>query len=170
MTANRRVSSRRNGYLMLDLIIVMLIVSVVLSTSSVWVYKTMHYSMEVKQRDQHARTISRISRQLRLDAQFAESLAVDGMQLSILQSDETKIDYSIESNTIKRKVKGGSQPHHDEFKFATNAELAWNDGSSPNSVLLDIRRDASAKLALKSQQSKRIDAQVRISCSPGEKE
>ena len=46
MNLNNPMTSptRRRGYLMLDLLVVMSLIVIVLSTSSIWLYKTMQYS------------------------------------------------------------------------------------------------------------------------------
>lgn len=165
MKTKHSLRTRPRGYLMLDLIIVMMIISVVLTTSSVWVYKTMRYSMEIKQRDIHARAISRISRQLRNDAYLAKSIDVQGMTLSIVDQNQTNIEYLIDSNRIDRRVKVGSKVHQDRFSFADTASLSWAGEVSSGTATLDVRRNFPVAPASSSLHQRRLDAQIRISCS-----
>jgi len=87
---NRRPN--RYGYFMMESLVVMTIVVVVLSTSSVWVFKTMRYATAVKQRTMHVRNISRISHQIRSDARNAKTIAVDEDVVKI-QTDDRAIQF-----------------------------------------------------------------------------
>jgi len=152
----------RRGYLMLDLLIVMTLTIVVLSTSSIWLYKTMQYSSTVKQRDIHARNISRISRQLRTDASDAESISVQAKTLTLSTASKTKIEYTIDDNAIHRKMTGGEQTHHDDFAFIDNATLTWRKDDGTDSASLEIRRDFSSMSPSKNVKPKRFDAVIGI--------
>lgn len=151
----------RRGYLMLDLIIVMSLTVVVMSTSSIWLYKTMQYSSSVHQRDLHARNISRISRQLRTDASDADSLSIEAKTLTFSMA-KTEIEYSIDNNKIHRTMTGGKQTHHDDFAFADNVLLTWSNDEGSGSASLEIRRDFSAKSPSKNVKSKRFDAVISV--------
>ena len=153
--------SRRHGYIMLDTLIVMTVIVVVLSTTSVWVFKTMRYSAEVKQRTAHVRNISRISHQLRSDARNAKSITVDDKVVKI-QTDDRAIEYTIKSNELHREASGGDQPHRDDFQFCSNAVLEWQAGDSANVVTLNIHRDFSKHSVSKEAPAKRLDSQIRI--------
>jgi len=166
----------RRGYLMLDLLIVMTMTIVVLSTSSIWVYKTMQYSSDVRQRELHARGISRISRQLRSDARDAQSISTKGDQLVIATTRAQTIKYTIKDNRLHREasvrvptIRSGDLPdsrtpttHRDDFDFAKNAKLAWNLEPSKLTVSLDISRDFSHLSTSKKKTSKGLDAQILI--------
>ena len=164
MNLNNPMTSptRRRGYLMLDLLVVMSLIVIVLSTSSIWLYKTMQYSSTVKQRDLHARNISRIGRQMRMDAFDANSISVQAKTLTLTTATSTKIEYLIDNNAIHRTMTGGKQTHHDDFTFAENANLIWSDDGDSDSVSLEIRRDFSAMSPSKTATSKRIDAVIRV--------
>lgn len=157
-----RSRARSRGYLMLDLMIVMTLTMVVISMTSVWIYKTMLYSNDVNQRDSHARNISRISRQLRTDARQANSITVDDDTLTIEIANQNDIEYSIDANAVHRKHATETETHQDRFEFASNAKLEWNPQESSDSVSLDIKRDFSHLSASKDVTSKRLDAQIRI--------
>lgn len=162
----KRIRQRTRGYLLIELMVVMTMTMVILSLSSVWVYKTMLYSSNVAQRDSHARNISRISRQLRTDARDAVSVTANDNLLSIKTSDGMTIEYSIDGSTISRKFVQESGTHQDRFEFATNAKLKWDDSQAPESVALNIVRDHSASSVTKKMKSKRLDAQIRIRAKP----
>jgi len=165
MKQNRLSTSRhrqnKRGYLMLDLIIVMMLTIVILSTTSVWMYKTIRYSAEVAQRDSHARNISRISRQLRTDARDASSISVDGNMLTITTDSKSSIEYKINDNSIHRTVTGGDKDHHDDFAFVSNAKLEWEEADT-KSAALEIRRDFSHMSASNKKPSKGLDARIVI--------
>lgn len=158
----RRLHRSRNGYLMLDLLIVLTLTIVVLSTTSIWVYKTMQYSSDVKQRIAHSRSISRISQQLRTDSRDAGSIAIEDKVILITAGD-TSIRYTIESNRLHREVTGGDKVHRDDFGFARNAVLKWMQGSSEQIVLLNIGRDFREMTPGKTETAIRLDSQIRIS-------
>ena len=160
--------TRSRGYLMLDLIIVMTLTMVVISMTSVWVYKTMLYSNDVNQRDSHARNISRISRQLRTDAHQANSIIVDDATLTIGIANQNDIEYSIDANSVQRKLVNKNKTHQDRFEFATNAKLKWDQQDSSEFVTLNIRRDFSHMSTSKDATPKRLDAQIRIGVSAEE--
>lgn len=157
---NRR-SSR--GYLMLDLIIVLSLIVVVLSVTSIWVYKTMRYSSEVRQRDTHARNISRLSHQVRTDSNDAKSIVIDGATLKFGTADGDSIEYTIKANRIHRtaSTSGDSQKHQDYFEFAANAvpQLRTMAGGL---ISLDIERNLSALTPSKSAEAKKLDVQIQI--------
>lgn len=172
LLSNRK---RRHGYLMLDMLIVMTLTAVVLSTTSIWVYKTMQYSSEVRQRDLHARNISRISRQLRNDVRDASSFKVDGDQLAIETARGLSITYTIKSDRLHRVVAinlpgvsieggaaGSEQPsvHRDHFEFARTATLSWNK-SSETAVELNIGRVVGKEPKAKNPPTK-LDAQIVV--------
>lgn len=162
----KRLSTSRywqhnRGYLILDLLIVMMLTIVILSTTSVWVYKTIRYSTEVAQRDSHARNISRISRQLRTDARDASSISVEANLLTITTDSESSIEYKISENSIHRTMTGGDKDHHDDFAFVHNARLVWAEEDS-KSAALEIRRDFSEMSASKTKQSRGLDARIVI--------
>jgi len=167
----------RRGSLLLDMIVAMTMTIVVLSTSSIWVYKTMQYSSKVRQRDLHARGISRISRQLRSDAREASSISAEGDQLVIKTPRAQTITYTIKANRLHREssVKlptianedlsnsGNPTAHQDDFDFANNAKLNWSLEQSSGTVSLDIGRDFSHLSASKKKTTKGLDAQILIS-------
>ena len=164
----------RRGYLMLDLLIVMTLTAVVLSTTSIWVYKTMQYSSEVRQRDLHARNISRISRQLRTDVRDASSLAVEDDRLVIKTENGLSITYAIKTDWIHREVTlagpgvsiGGVAAedyppiHRDDFEFARTVTLSWNE-QSEEAVALHIGRLVGKQPAAKDK-SMKLDAQIVV--------
>ncbi|QEG20515.1 hypothetical protein [Mariniblastus fucicola] len=153
---------RSRGYLMLELIIVMSLTVVILSTSSVWVYKSMRYASEVRLRDSHARNISRISRQLRSDAWRATAITVETKTLSITTADEQTIEYLIDENLVSRKRTGGDKTHHDQFHFAPNAGLKWNRDAT-GSIAFEVSRDFSNLSASKKRDpSGKLDVQIQI--------
>ena len=152
----------QRGYLMIDLLIVMSLTALVLSMASIWVYKTLRYSTDVRQRDLHARNISRISRQLRTDIRDAQTISNKGNELVIRAGETDSISYNIDANQIHRKVTGGSQVHHDDFEFATNAKLSWKDQEN-NAVSLDISRDFSDRAPAKKAPTRGLDAQILLS-------
>jgi hypothetical protein len=147
---------------MLDLMIVMTLTMVVISMTSVWVYKTMLYSNDVNQRDSHARNISRISRQLRTDARQANSIIVNDDLLTIGIPNQNNIEYSIDTNSVHRKQATENETHQDRFEFASNTKLEWKPQDSSNSVALNIKRDFSHLSTSKDAVSKRLDAQIRV--------
>lgn len=176
MKRNRPAKSRfrgLRGYLMLDLIIVMSLTVVVLSTTSVWLYKTIRYTAEISQRDSHCRNISRISRQLRFDVRGSKSVSVNGNTLTIA-GDSISVEYLIDANAVRRTVTGGEKTHRDEFEFTDNAKLEWkkdlegtdiveganNVGGS--GVSLEISRDFSSMSATKTETAASLDARIRI--------
>lgn len=155
----------RHGYLMLDTLIVMTLTILVLSTTSIWIYKTMQYSSDVKQRISHTRNISRIGKLLRTDARDADSISFEEDAIEIATGEE-KVRYTIESNRIFRKATTGEQTHQDEFTFASNAALAWEQGSFENVAMLNIGRDFSDLTPGKSKHDSGLDSQIRISLRP----
>jgi len=155
-----RPNSNSRGYLMIDLLIVMTLTIMILSTTSIWLYKTIRYTTEVSQRDSHARNISRISRQLRTDAWDASSISVDAKTLTISTGSDTSIEYEIGEHSIHRKATGGDQEHHDDFAFIGNAKLVWAEEAE--SAALEIRRDFSQMSASKTKQSTGLDARIVI--------
>lgn len=159
--SSARSKPNHRGYLMLDLIIVMTLTVVILSITSVWLYKTIRYTAEVSQRDSHARNISRISRQLRTDARSASSISVESDKLTITTRSETSIQYEIGEHSIHRKESGGEKVHHDGFTFVDNSKLVWTEEEA-DSASLEIRRDFSHMSASKKKQSKRLDARIVI--------
>ncbi len=158
----KRFRDRTRGYLMIDLMIVMTLTMVILSMSSVWVYKTMLYSADVNQRDSHARNISRISRQLRTDARDATSITTTDHLLTINIPDQNNIEYSIDANSVFRKHADGVKTHHDRFEFSPNAKLEWISQETSNSATFNVRRDFSYFSVSKDATPKRLDAQIRI--------
>ena len=154
------------GYLLVDLLITMSAIAVVLSMSSVWVYKTLRYSTEVNQRAQQVRSISRVGHQLRADAFDATSIRVDGESLSI-ESDGQTIRYEIQSNLLQRETSGSKTVHRDRFEFAPNAVLQWQL-SGDDAVLLNIGRDYSDMSASKTKTDRGLDSQIRVSVMPEE--
>ena len=158
MKANRQ---QQRGYIMLDLLIVMSLTVLILSTTSVWLYKTIRYTNEVAQRDSHARNISRISLQLRSDARDASSVSADADTLTIINK-KNSIEYQIDANSIHRKMTGGDKAHHDDFTFVDNAKLVWTEADSSKSAALEIRRDFSHLSASKTTQTKGLDIRIVI--------
>ena len=158
MKTNRQ---QNRGYIMLDLLIVMSLTVLILSTTSVWLYKTIRYTTEVAQRDSHAPNISRISLQLRSDARDASSVSTDADTLTITK-EETSIEYQIDANSIHRKVTGGDKIHHDDFTFVDNAKLVWTETDNSKSAALEIARDFSQMSASKKTQPKGLDARIVI--------
>ena len=158
MKMNRRF---KRGYLMLDLLIVMSLMIMILSTTSVWLYKTIRYNNDVAQRDSHARNISRISRQLRIDAREANSISAQANTLTIT-TEKASIEYQIDANSIHREVSGGEKTHRDDFKFVDNAKLVWTEADDSSSASLEIRRDFSDMSAEKTQRSGGLDIRIVV--------
>jgi type II secretory pathway pseudopilin PulG len=156
---NRQKSPR--GYLMLDMIIVMTMTIMLLSVASIWVYKTLQYSTDIKQRELHARSISRISRQLRTDVRNANSMVAKDKSLIIESDEKQSIEYSINANTVHREA-SGAPVHHDDFEFATNATLTWSVDANSGAVSLDVGRDFSDRSASKKEKRKGLDAQILL--------
>lgn len=155
-----RLNSNSRGYLMLDLLIVMMLTIMILSTTSIWLYKTIRYTADVAQRDAHARNISRISRQLRIDARDAISTSIELNKLTITTGSETSIEYKIGEHSIHRKATGGDKDHHDDFTFINNVKLVW--AREADSAALEIRRDFSHLSASKTKKSTGLDARIVI--------
>ena len=164
--------TQKRGYIMLDTLIVMTVTVAVLSMSSLWIYKTLGYSREVDQRLQHVRSISRVGHQLRGDAIEATSIGVEGGVLR-LQTDRQLTRYEIKDHLIERRattaIEGSKTVHRDDFQFAPNAVLSWED--IEDAVLLNIHRDFSARAPGKEKTvpcELRLDSQIRISAVPQE--
>lgn len=148
------------GYLMIDLLITMAVVTMLFSISSVWIHKTFLYCATVNQRDSHHRNISRLGRQLRIDAALAQSIENDGDSVTLKVGD-SETTYKINANTMFRNEDNGSIAKVDRFEFAKNTNLAWIGMEKPNSLTLEISRDLS-QLTVDKKASRKLDVEIFV--------
>lgn len=150
----------RSGYLMIDMLITMAIITTLFSIYSVWIHKTFLYCSAVSERDLHQRTISRIGRELRNESSLAESITISGGSISLIQGGIETV-YTIENHRVSRTQIGENRTAMDQFTFATNAKISWIRGKTPNEATLEIRRDFS-DFTVSKEANYRLDAQIRV--------
>lgn len=155
---------QRRGYMMFDLTITMTLTAILLSTVSVWIFHAMQYSQRVKQRQTHARSISNVSRQLRLDAAEASNISLDGQQLTLVFGNGIPSTvYTIEEQVVTRVRQLGELTHRDRFPFAGNAKLQWNQTDKSEAVSLEIRRQPPRPAGKNATQPPgRLDARIQL--------
>jgi type II secretory pathway pseudopilin PulG len=166
--AERRRMS--HGYIMIDMLVVASISAMLMSMVSIWIYQSMRYSIKVNDREQHYRSIARLSSQLRSDVRNGTAIElVDGALIVTLAGDgeaePAKRKFTVDGNLVHVSDDGSDRglSYRDDFEFAPNAKLRFDDSELPNWVTLEIGRSFSdMTVSKKLPVEARLDAEIRV--------
>lgn len=136
-------TSRRSGYTLIELMVVMSVSSTLLMVAVGWIHQSMTLASAMRDRQHHHQSLMRLSRQLRDDVHRGNSVAMVGdEQLVITFADGPKLSYTISENGISRKSIDGDGPAlQDNFEFFRPVAARWDVSGLPDWISLVVVRE-----------------------------
>ncbi|MEM9409494.1 MAG: hypothetical protein AAGA30_00105 [Planctomycetota bacterium] len=132
----------RNGYTMLEMIIVVGAFSLVFVVNAKWLHETMKFSSKTKSLARQKRTMDRLDQELRKDIRQCRSMALDGSDTLMLIDDHGRqTTYTIDGEVIKVvKIEQQQVCFQDRYDLGNYALATWDDSELPNWISLIVRR------------------------------
>lgn len=124
---------RRQGYTLVEALVVIALTAVTLTIVTVCMHTLHRAEHQLRDELQAQRLVERLGAQLRMDAHQAIAVTTkDGVEnprarvLTLTQSNNLSIEYSLGNNGVERTVKRGSDVEHREhFHFAPASGNFW---------------------------------------------
>jgi prepilin-type N-terminal cleavage/methylation domain-containing protein len=135
-------TSRRSGYTLIELMVVLSVSSTLLMVSVGWIHQSMTLASTMRDRQHHHQNLMRLSRQLRDDVHHGRSVSMaSDQQLVITFADDQKLSYTITDNGIwRRSINGGGPVSQDSFEFSQPVAARWDASELPDWISLVVAR------------------------------
>ena len=159
----------RNGYTLIQLLLVMSVAVVLMTVNVGWIHQTMKFSSVMKQRQQHHWNLTRIAWELRDDVRSSESISMDGdQQLVIEGNDGEKKIYAISKDSLTIEILDNeSAIKRETLALAPNSIAYWDNSELPDWISLVVERGpqvlANQTSAETRSKDSAVDLHVRVS-------
>ena len=167
----------RNGYSLLELLLVMSALSVLMVINLGWLHQSMKFSSSMTQNQRHHQALTRLAWMLRDDVRECKTMSINGQQLLLNCKNGNQVQYTItKTGSVQVKKKALSSPTssntiREEFKLHPGSNIRWDASELPDWISLIVYRanrgnTGSAKTEARSSDefsdSVPIDLHVRV--------
>jgi type II secretory pathway pseudopilin PulG len=128
------------GVSLLETVVAFSLISVLLLISAGWIHQTMRFASIMQQRQEQHQGLLRLSRQLRDDVHYGETVQIDSDQVLVIQgSDGRQTIYTTDAQRLIRQTRSETElESEDSFPLASGTELNWDGSQLPDWITLAI--------------------------------
>ena len=151
---------------MLECMVAISATSILMLLAISWMHKTMYCASQIKQRQRHHQSLTRLDTQLRNEVRLCSGMSiVDDSQLELTRADGTKLKYTIGEHAIafERKMSQNDPEKiaRERFELSPESVATWDISEMPEWISLVVTRQN--EFPSSASETMPIDLQIRVS-------
>lgn len=139
----KSAARNRGGFTMLEAMLTMTVAAAMLAITITWLHYSMTFASQMKKRESHHRSLTRLSWQLRDDVRGSREVSFENDQRLVLDSAIETTTYTIKGHSILVETVDkvdAEKIQREEFKLSPHSVAAWDQAESPKFVSLTVTR------------------------------
>ena len=141
--ATKSAARNRRGFTMLEAMLTMTVAGAMLAVTITWLHYSMTFASQMKKRESHHRSLTRLSWQLRDDVRGSSGVSFENEKQLVLDSAGKTTTYTIKGHSMLVEAVDkvdAEKIQREEFKLSPHSVAAWDQADSPKWVSLTVTR------------------------------